>query len=395
MTLEQLYISSLNLPAIQVKLNSNGFIVQFKTGKILTNTYLHLLKQIPHHDGFIIFRHTQTLYTFCFIKKHIAYLVGPEVVNYVPLHDQFDLTYKIVYLSKRLNTVIMSKDQCYKQILFFAKLLEIPITTTQIDTAFERATPSDQFNSIITTANFNNKGVHISYVYEKALKSAVLSGDTTAIHTAFTGLLESGRIGILSDKSKIRGLKNWGIICASVTIRSAINAGLDYDQAYSLNDQYVRTIEQLTSFDEIMQTIEEILVDMANRVKHLRNVHLSTNIRYIYQNIMDIPEATTTVSQFSNQLGISARYLSGQFKQEIGVSIPKFKRLAKINKAIQLINTTNFPMARIAETLNYSDQAHFTRDFKTLVGVSPSTVRKNPHTAENWNLYAFTTISVG
>ena len=60
MTLEQLYISSLNLPAIQVKLNSNGFIVQFKTGKILTNTYLHLLKQIPHHDGFIIFRHTQT-----------------------------------------------------------------------------------------------------------------------------------------------------------------------------------------------------------------------------------------------------------------------------------------------------------------------------------------------
>ncbi|PTM24947.1 AraC family transcriptional regulator [Lactobacillus sp. PFC-70] len=395
MTLEQLYISSLNLPAAQVKISSSGNIVQFKTGKVLTHKYLQLLKHVAHHDGFTIFRHTQTLYTFCFIKDHIAYLIGPEIVNDLPHQHQFDATYQIVYLAKRLNTTVMGKDQCYKQVLFFSQLLGMPVTTAQTDAAFAHAIPSDQLNDLITTVNFKEKGVHISYVYEKALKSAVLAGDTAVIHTAFTGLVESGRIGILSDKSKIRGLKNWGIICVSVTIRAAINAGLDYDQAYSLNDQYVRTIEQLTSFTEIMQTIEEILVDMANRVNHLRNVHLSTNVRAIYQAIMDSPETTTTITQFGNQLGRSPRYLSQQFKQEVGVSIPKFKRLAKVNQAIQLINATNFSMARIAEILNFSDQAHFTRDFKALVGVDPSTVRKNPHTAEKWNLYDYTKINVG
>lgn len=395
MTIEQLYISSLNLPAIQIKFSSKYHDVCFKTGKILTNTYLAMLKRIPHQDSFLIFRHTQTLYTFCFIKDHMAYLIGPEVVNYVPFHSRFNSNYKIVYLSKHLNTVILEKDQCYKQILFFSQLLGIPVTETQIDTAFETAVPSDDLNSLITTANFNDKGVHISYVYEKALKAAVLAGDTTAIHTAFISLINSGRIGILSDKSKIRGLKNWGIICISVTLRSAITAGIDYDQAYSLNDQYVRTIERLTSFDEIMRTIEEVLVDLTNRVKKLHNVHLSTNVRDIYQAIIDSPEKAMSVTQFSNQLGLSPHYLSRQFKQEVGATIPQFKDLVKIHRAIQLINTTNFPMSRIAETLNFSDQAHFTRKFKELVGVTPSIVRKNPHTAEDWNLYDYTNINVG
>ncbi|MBS1006694.1 hypothetical protein JK163_10415 [Levilactobacillus brevis] len=61
-------------------------------------------------------------------------------------------------------------------------------------------------------------------------------GDAAAIHDTFIGLLNSGRIGILSDQGRIRSVKNWGIICVSVTLRSAISAGIDYDQAYSLND---------------------------------------------------------------------------------------------------------------------------------------------------------------
>jgi len=395
MTLEQLYISSLNIPAIQIKIFSQNCKIEFKTGKILTNAYLGMLKKIAHKDSFLIFRHTQTLYTFCFIKNQTAYLIGPEVVNYAPLHDRFDLNYKIVYLSKHLNTVVLEKDQCYKQILFFSQLLGIPVNESQINTAFENAIPSDQLDDIITTVNFNDKGVHISYVYEKALKSAVVSGDESAIHSAFTGLLDSGRIGLLSDKSKVRSIKNWGIICISVTLRAAINAGLDYDQAYSLNDQYIRTIERLTSLDEIMHMIEEILVDMAARVKQLHNVHLSVKVRYIYQTIMDTPETQISVPELSRQLELSTPYMSHLFKEETGVSIPRFKLLVKINRAIQLINTTNFSMSRIAEMLNFSDSSHFSREFKALVGSDPSLVRKNPHTAEAWSLYDYMSINIG
>ncbi|MGP4118151.1 helix-turn-helix domain-containing protein, partial [Levilactobacillus zymae] len=82
----------------------------------------------------------------------------------------------------------------------------------------------------------------------------------------------SGRMGIRPFRGRVRSDKNGGVICGSVTLRAAIEAGMDDDQAYSLNDEYIRTLEHLGSFDEVMQQIEEILVDMATRVQHLHNV---------------------------------------------------------------------------------------------------------------------------
>ena len=394
MTLEQLYIKSLDIPAVEFKITGKYIDTVFKSGKILTSRYQAMLNQLPRQNDFTILQHSQTLFTFCFIKGTTAYLIGPEIIN-IPQVESTTLNDKIIYLSKRLNTTILEKEQCYKQILFFTQLIQQPIDRLAIDNAFAHAKSANQLNDAITAVNFNDKGVHIRYVYENALKDAVMLGDAAAIHDTFIGLLNSGRIGILSDQGRIRSVKNWGIICVSVTLRSAISAGIDYDQAYSLNDQYVRTIEALSSLDEVMHTIEEILKDMAQRVDHLRNVHLSANCRYIYQLILDSPETKLTIPQISNQLGLSPHHLSTLFKREVGVSITRFKLLVKLNRAVQLIHTTNLPLSEIAAALNFADQSHLTREFKAFVGVSPSAARKNPHLTATWNLYNFLTINLG
>lgn len=395
MTLEQLYISSLNVPAIEIKMVNQRPNIEFKKGKILANSYIAMLKHMPKRDGFLILEHTQTLFTFCFVKNDIIYLIGPEIINYNESGKRLNLNSKIIYLSKQLNTTILDKQQCYQQILFFSQLIKLPVRLENIDSAFERAIPSDQLDDTIAAVTFNDDGVHISYLYERALKAAVVLGDPSAIHSAFMALINSGRIGILSDKGKLRSIKNWAIIVVSVTLRSAINAGVDYEQAYSLNDQYVRTIESLTAFDDVMQKIEEILKDIARRVRLLRNVHLSKDIRYIYQIILDSPEIKLTVPELANQLGWSPHYLSTLFKQEVGVSISRFRILVKINRVIQLMLTTNLPLSEIAAQLNFSDQAHLCRDFKALVGVGPNKARKNPHYTENWNMYDFMNINIG
>lgn len=395
MTIEQLYISSLNIPAVELQIDSQQVDVKFKRGKILSNSYVSMVKQIPKQDGFTILCHTQTLFTFCFIKGDTVYLIGPEIINYNQEDRHLNLNSKIIYLSKRLNTTILEKAQCYQQILFFSQLINLPVSLETIDNAFQNATLSKQLDDTITAVNFDDDGVHISYMYECALKSAVMLGDPSSIHSTFVALINSGRIGILSDKGRLRSIKNWGIICISVTIRSAINAGIDYEQAYSLNDQYVRTIESLTAFDDVMYKIEEILKDLAHRVQNLKNVHLSKNVRQVYQVILDAPETTLTVPELSDQLGLSAHYLSTLFKKEVGIPISRFKILIKVNRAIQLISTTNLPLSEIAEKLNFADQAHLSREFKLMVGVSPLTARKNPHFTENWNIYNFMNINVG
>jgi len=394
-SLDQAYIQSLNVPAIKFSLSHNKPTVQFKCGNILTRRYYAMLQRLPTKAGFYILRHTETLLTFCFITQETAFLIGPELINSRSNRKSQNLGSMIVYLSHKLQTPILEKDQCYHQVTFFSQLIGLSTSAASIDQAFQNPITSNELNNIIMSVQFNNQGAHISYKYEQALKTAVMMGDSIAIHSAFHHLLSSGRIGVLSNESTLRAIKNWGIICVSVTLRAAINAGIDYEQAYTLNDQYVIEIEEAPVFDDVMKKIEKILIDMASRVQSLKNVHLSKNIRHIYQTILDTPEETPSIPQYSHQLKLSQNYLSSQFKQEVGITITEFKMLSKINRAIQLISITDLSMAEIAAELNFADQAHLSRQFKVFVGVTPSAARKHPHYLERWNIYHFLKINVG
>lgn len=394
MTLEQLYISSLRVPAIELKAVKKNLKIEFKKGKILSNSYISMLKRISKRDGLYVICHSQTIYTFCFVKGVTAYFIGPEIINDNSEH-RFNLDSRQVYLSRKLNTEILEKSQCYDQIRFFSQLIHLDLNVNQIDQCFDNAVSSRQLDDVITAVHFEDEGVHISYIYEQALKAAITQGDSSAVHSAFVSLIDSGRIGVLSDKGEVRAIKNWGIICISVTLRAAIDAGMDYDQAYSLNDQYVMLIESLSVFDDIMDKIEQVLEDMADRVSRLKNVHLTKDIRRIYEIILNSPESSPTIPELSNQIGLSEHYLSNNFKKEVGISISHFKLLVKINRTVQLISTTNAPISEIAAKLNFSDQAHLSREFKKFVGVSPSYARKHFRSIKDWNMYNFMNINVG
>lgn len=277
----------------------------------------------------------------------------------------------------------------------FSNLVGVNIREDDINAEFINAQYFPQFQNKLAHINLNEEGAHINHSYEIALKSAVLLGNDELIHDIFTKLLNSGRIGILSNEGSIRSIKNWGIIVISVILRSVIDAGMDYDQAYTLNDEYVRNLEILSSFNKVISEIEISLKDMSQRVLKLKNENLSKSVRNVYQYIINSPETTISVSEISYQLDISTHYLSTLFKNEVGVSIPQFKILIKINRAIQLIMTTNLSLAVIASTLNFSDQAHLTREFKNKVGFVPSKLKKNPYLVQNWNIYNFININIG
>ncbi|WP_252902404.1 hypothetical protein [Paucilactobacillus hokkaidonensis] len=188
----------------------------------------------------------------------MKYILGPIILtDAIAENHAFNGESKTIYLPQLLTTYSVEKKQSINQILMFTKLIGLNLTITEIKEAFDNPTKSNQFNDKLILVNFNDEGAHVSYAYEKALKTAVELGKPSMVHDAFIGLVNSGRIGILSDESNLRNVKNWGIICTSVTLRAAINTGMDYDQAYSLNDHYVRTLETLNSYDEVMTMIEK------------------------------------------------------------------------------------------------------------------------------------------
>jgi AraC-like DNA-binding protein len=99
------------------------------------------------------------------------------------------------------------------------------------------------------------------------------------------------------------------------------------------------------------------------------NVTRLTEIVYAVAKELDILKVEDLVERY----GLNKRTLQRLFARYVGVS-PKWviQRYRLHEAAEQLATVETVNQAELALSLGYSDQAHFVRDFKAIVGVSPA-----------------------
>jgi AraC-like DNA-binding protein len=84
------------------------------------------------------------------------------------------------------------------------------------------------------------------------------------------------------------------------------------------------------------------------------------------------------VDDLAGKLGLGTRALQRLFVDYVGVS-PKWviRRQRLHDAAARLAKAEPVNLTRLAQDLGYSDQAHFTREFKAIVGRAPSEYRRS------------------
>ncbi len=82
-----------------------------------------------------------------------------------------------------------------------------------------------------------------------------------------------------------------------------------------------------------------------------------------------------TVPQLAIEAGMSQGYLAKQFRLRTGMPIPRYLLQRRIQHAHQLISTTDLPIGRIAARVGLPDPQHFNKQFRRLIGMSPSQAR--------------------
>ena len=84
-----------------------------------------------------------------------------------------------------------------------------------------------------------------------------------------------------------------------------------------------------------------------------------------------------SLKEISKSLDIHPAYLSREFSKYFdNLSFGDYIRKLRIEKAIELLNNSNYSLTEIAYLTGFSDQSHFTRIFKSTTGKNPSTYRK-------------------
>lgn len=83
-----------------------------------------------------------------------------------------------------------------------------------------------------------------------------------------------------------------------------------------------------------------------------------------------------TVPELAAMAGLSPSHFSALFRRSVGTSVKDYLKHLRSARARELLITTESPIAEIALTVGYDDALYFSRQFRSINGVSPSEFRR-------------------
>jgi AraC-like DNA-binding protein len=126
----------------------------------------------------------------------------------------------------------------------------------------------------------------------------------------------------------------------------------------------IKLREILAALDRTIEDTEPA-PDLATKVRHLLNEN---------------PEKWPTTATVAKEVGLSLRHLHRQFRETHGKTPGRFLTEVRLERAAELLRTTQLPVKQVASAVGYSTTVTFDRVFKRVFGVTPGVFR-----AGQWN----------
>lgn len=147
-------------------------------------------------------------------------------------------------------------------------------------------------------------------------------------------------------------------------------------------DGYLPTIIQILQRDELKSQVEYTLRLTEQLMKSLSQRHTSESNHlismakeYITQNLSD---ESLCLESVSDHVGLSRIYFCKLFHQVENVSFSNYLKNERINKAKQLLRSTNMKIFEISDAVGFSNAKYFSFAFKQAVGLTPGDYQKLP-----------------
>ena len=125
----------------------------------------------------------------------------------------------------------------------------------------------------------------------------------------------------------------------------------------------------LRDIDMRSEHLDYLQQDCATRVRRNTMLCLAARIR---ENSGEMP----SIKELADEAGYTPDHFARVFESVLGVSPQAYAVQMRINRARQLLVTTDMSISEIADALGYQDVFFFSRQFKQKVGTPPSQYRR-------------------
>jgi AraC-like DNA-binding protein len=91
--------------------------------------------------------------------------------------------------------------------------------------------------------------------------------------------------------------------------------------------------------------------------------------------VLEVLPSLPSVNAAVRLSGLSHRQFIVHFRQAVGLAPKAWLRVQRFQHALRRLHAAAEPLAAVAAEAGYADQAHFSREFQALAGVTPRAYR--------------------
>ena len=146
-----------------------------------------------------------------------------------------------------------------------------------------------------------------------------------------------------------------------------------------LEQKELNYVNDMMRMGYLYQLIGTLILNNGNAAGNAADTPEDADSRYVRTAVnllINSPDLHVKVSDVAKTIGISRGYLTSIFRKEMGVSPQEFQMNFRMERAGNLLRSTDNPVGMIAAELGYSDALAFSKSFRRHFGISPTQYRE-------------------